>query len=58
MKNIKIDTNSKTDLGIFISEATKWSPSAIMDIFQIALEDANAHTFNEALTELRKEHDW
>ena len=44
------------DTGVEISKLTEWSPSMIIDIFQFALEDSNAHTFNEALTELRERH--
>ena len=62
---VKVSINFETtlekliqDTGVMIAETTEWSPSMIIDIFQYALEDANAHTFNEALTKLRKEHDW
>jgi hypothetical protein len=53
-----MDIKEKDNLGIEVSKKTEWSPSDIIDIFQIALEDSNAHTFNEAITKLRKEHDW
>ena len=43
------------DLGREISKLTDWSPSMIADIFQLALEDANAHTFNDEITKLRKD---
>jgi len=66
-KNTKVDVKIEfsttlekilMDLGCEISKLTEWSPSMITDIFQLALEDANAHTFNEAITKLRKEHDF
>ena len=50
--------NLLQDTGVKIAEITEWSPTLIIDIFQLALEDANAHSFNEALTKLRNEHDW
>jgi hypothetical protein len=53
-----MNEKQKDKIGIEISHKAEWSPSDIIDIFQIALEDSNAHTFNEAITKLRKEHDW
>lgn len=53
-----MNEQEKSTLGVEISKKTEWSPSDIIDIFQFALEDSNAHTFNEALTKLRKEHGW
>ena len=38
-----------------INEETQWDGVDILDILQIALEDANFHTFNKCLNSLRRQ---
>ena len=45
----------KKQLAETISKFAKWDGSDILDILQIALEDANFHTFNKCLNSLRKQ---
>ena len=39
-----------------ISKLLGWSPSLIGTVFYYAMEDSNAHSFNEELLELIKKH--
>jgi len=39
-----------------ISKLFSWSPSLIATVFYYAMEDSNAHSFNEELLELIKKH--
>lgn len=45
----------KRELAQKINEQTQWDGVDILDILQIALEDANFHTFNKCLNSLRKQ---
>ena len=49
-------------LADFISYNFEWDGSDILDICQLALEDANYHTLNKVITSVRKqqkiETDW
>ena len=48
-KENKMTIEEKKALAKNISEQTKWDGSDILDILQIALEDANYHTLNQCL---------
>ena len=51
----KMTIEEKKALAQKINEQTKWDGSDILDILQIALEDANYHTLNQCLNSVRRQ---
>jgi len=45
----------KKQLAETISKFAEWDGSDILDILQIALEDANYHTLNQCLNSVRRQ---
>ena len=54
-KENKMTIEEKKALAKNISEQTKWDGSDILDILQIALEDANYHTLNQCINSVRQQ---
>ncbi len=54
-KETKMTIEEKKALAKNINEQTKWDGSDILDILQIALEDANYHTLNQCLNSVRQQ---
>jgi hypothetical protein len=48
--------NAQSKLGVTISKLFVWSPSLIATAFYNAMEDSNAHSFNEDLEKLLEKH--
>ena len=47
---------AQSKLGVTLSKLFGWSPSLIATVFYYAMEDSNAHSFNEDLTKLLEKH--
>lgn len=47
---------AQSKLGVTISKLFVWSPSLIATAFYYAMEDSNAHSFNEDLKKLLEKH--
>lgn len=54
-KGNKMTIEDKKQLANTISKYAKWDGSDILDILQIALEDANYHTLNQCLNSVRQQ---
>lgn len=51
-----MNEKEKSTKALEISWDCQWDGSQIVDIMQLALEDANFHTFNKELTILRNKY--
>jgi hypothetical protein len=47
---------AQSKLGVNLSKLFGWSPSLIATAFYYAMEDSNAHSFNEDLKKLLEKH--
>lgn len=54
-KETKMTIEDKKQLAETISKFAEWDGSDILDILQIALEDANYHTLNQCLNSVRRQ---
>jgi len=49
---------AQSKLGVTLSKLFAWSPSLIATVFVYAMEDSNAHSFNEDLIKLIEKHSY